>query len=410
MSTLSAHTDGPRRTLGRRLKRFARQLDVLRTLYTARTPVYVILYLTSRCNFRCPMCFYLEEIKDPDKEEIAFPELEKLARSLGPLIQLSLTGGEPFLRQDIPEIVGLFVRRNRVRYVTIPTNASLTDRIEETVGRLVRDYPDTSFRIAVSLDGFPQDHDAIRGKGSFEKIERTVAVLGRIRRRVDNLTVDINTCYSALNRGKVAGLVDFVADRFDVDNHTVTFVRGNADESTKDASVEEYEAIVEDIRRRRSPPETRPFSSLLRAVMDVQRDIIGRTLREDRMYVPCVAGKRMIVINEKAEVMPCEILNKKMGNLKAFDYDVPRLLENARARRLVRWIRQSKCHCTFECALATSLIYHKRSYPRVLWRALKHWVHRRPRTSLPTAPDGSLPLPVLPSPSPAGPGSASLSV
>ncbi len=365
------------------LRRLRQHAGTLWTLATARTPVYVILYLTSRCNFRCPMCFYLEEIEDPDKEEIALPELEKLARSLGRLVQLSLTGGEPFLRDDIPEVVEIFARHNRVRFVTIPTNGSLSDRIGRTVERLVTEFPDVNFRIPLSLDGFPRDHDAIRGSKSFEKIERTLDVLGSIRRRVDNLTVDVNTCYSALNQGKVDGFVDFVADRLDVDNHTITYVRGNADASTKIASRREYARLVDDLRQRQSPRETRPFSSLLRAVMDYQRDIILRTLQHDRMHVPCVAGRKMIVINEKADVLPCEILDRRLGSLKDYGYDIRRLLDEPQARRLVDWIRDTKCHCTFECALATSIIYHKAGYPRILWRAVKQWFNRRPRSRVP---------------------------
>ena len=361
------------------LKKLRQQADILWTLCTARTPVYMILYLTSRCNFRCPMCFYLEEIKDANKEEIAFPELEKLSRSMGRMVQLSLTGGEPFLRHDIPEVVGIFARNNRVRFVTIPTNGSLPERISSTVERLVSEYPDITFRIALSLDGFPSDHDRIRAADSFSKIEVTLAQLDRIRRRVDNLVVDINTCYSAVNQGKLDGFVDFVADRFDVDNHTVTYVRGNADEQTKNPSTDEYIQIVQDIRRRRTPRESRPFSSLLRAVMDYQRDIIAWTLKRDRMYVPCVAGKKMIVVTERGEVLPCEILNQKMGHLKDHGYDLKKLLNTPQAINLVDWIRRTKCHCTFECALSTSIIHHKGSYPRLMWRALKIRLGRRKR-------------------------------
>lgn len=382
-----------------KIKSLQQRVETLWTLATVRTPVYVILYLTSRCNFRCPMCFYLEEIKDPNKEELAFADLEKMARSLGRLVQLSLTGGEPFLRHDIPEVVGIFARHNAVQYVTIPTNGSLPDRIHDTVERLVTDFPTTNFRIPISLDGFPKDHDEIRGGKSFDKIEQTLERLNRIRRRVDNLTLDINTCYSALNQGKLHGFVEFVADRFDVDNHCVTYVRGNADESTKDASIREYVELVEDIRRRRNPRESRPFSSFLRAVMDYQRDIIKWTLQHDKMYVPCMAGRKMIVVNEKAEVLPCEILNKRLGSLKDYDYDVGKLMNNPQALELVDWIRRTKCHCTFECALATSIIFHKASYPRVLWRAFKQWLgagsegaSRKADRASPSRPVVSLPI------------------
>jgi MoaA/NifB/PqqE/SkfB family radical SAM enzyme len=210
--------------------------------------------------------------------------------------------------------------------------------------------------------------------------------------------VDINSCYSALNRGKLRGFVDFIADRFDVDNHCVTYVRGNADEATKEASTGEYVELVEDLRRRRDPHENRPFSSFLRAVMDYQRDIIRWTLENDRMYVPCKAGKKMIVVNERADVLPCEILNQRLGSLKEYDYDLTRLLANPQALQLVEWIRDTRCHCTFECALATSLIFHKPSYPRIAWRAMKRWLAsgRLPRP-LRRAESGPLvSLPVLP--------------
>lgn len=362
------------------LGRLRQQARTLWTLYRARTPVYLILYLTSRCNFRCPMCFYLDEIKDPNKEEMAFPELEKMSSSMGPLVQLSLTGGEPFLRHDIPEVVDVFARNNHVQYVTIPTNGSLTERVAETVERLVSGHRGIQFRIPVSLDGYPDDHDAIRGAKSFDKIEATMDALNDIRGRVNNLTVDINTCYSSLNQGRVKGLGDFVADRFTVDNHTVTYVRGNADEETKNASAREYVQLVEEIRRRHVSSDRRPFASLLRAILDDQWDIIKRMLRDDRMYVPCVAGSKMMVVNEKAQALPCEILNKKLGNLKDFDYDVRKLLNHPQALELVDWIRETKCHCTFECALATSIIYDKASYPRIAWRAVRARLRRRPRT------------------------------
>lgn len=385
-----------------RMRRLRHRLGTLRSLASARTPVYVILYLTARCNMRCPMCFYLDEIKNPEKEEMALPELEKVAHSLKRLVQLSLTGGEPFLRKDIPEVVDLFARHNNVKYVTVPTNGSLPDRVVETVERLVVGHRGTHFRIPVSLDGFPEEHDVIRGVRSFDKAEETLARLGHLRRRVDNLTVDVNTCYSALNQGKLDGFVQFVADRFDIDNHTITFVRGNADEETKRASIEEYVRLVEELRRRRSPRESRPFSSLLRAVMDYQRDIIKWTLGENRMYVPCAAGKKMIVITERGEVLPCEILGRRLGDLKAHGYDLREILHSNEARSLVRWIRDSKCHCTFECALATSIIYHPAGYPRILWRGFRRWLSPRQSSAVGGATDSRtgpvVSLPVLDGP------------
>ena len=65
----------------------------------------------------------------------------------------------------------------------------MTNRIAHTVERLVDAYPDIHFRIPLSLDGFPEDHDRIRRRGSFEKIERTAERLVDIRGRVGIIEV-----------------------------------------------------------------------------------------------------------------------------------------------------------------------------------------------------------------------------
>ena len=66
---------------------------------------YVIFYLTNRCNFRCEFCFYYAEIEKGRKpEELTLPEIDQISKSVGSLLQLSMTGGEPFLRADFEEV------------------------------------------------------------------------------------------------------------------------------------------------------------------------------------------------------------------------------------------------------------------------------------------------------------------
>jgi hypothetical protein len=56
-----------------------------------------------------------------------------------------------------------------------------------------------------------------------------------------------------------------------------------------------------------------------------------------------------------------------MGNLHAHDYDIKRLLETEENKKLLKWIRESKCKCTFECALAANVLWGKPHY----WRLVK---------------------------------------
>ena len=115
---------------------------------------YLIFYVTNRCNFRCKFCFYSAEIEKGLKpNEMTVDEIRRMADKIGPLLQLSLTGGEPFIRQEFAEITRILLDRTGARYVTIPTNASVTERMVRYLEELLPAYPDTYFRLSISLEG-----------------------------------------------------------------------------------------------------------------------------------------------------------------------------------------------------------------------------------------------------------------
>ncbi len=81
----------------------------------------VILFVTSRCNAFCKTCFYHEELNNPG--DMTFAQIEKVSRTIPPITDLWLSGGEPTLRRDVLEIIDTFVANNGVNRIIIPTNA-----------------------------------------------------------------------------------------------------------------------------------------------------------------------------------------------------------------------------------------------------------------------------------------------
>ncbi|MBP1767455.1 MAG: Fe-S oxidoreductase [Candidatus Aminicenantes bacterium] len=120
---------------------------------------------TYRCHQKCLMCHIWKYPTAPEEE---FPPnlLEKLPR----LSFCNITGGEPFLREDIEEIASRLKRK--ARRIVISTNGYLTEKIVDLAGR----YPDLGFRI--SLEGLPAVNDELRGtRDSFDHGLRTVLEL-----------------------------------------------------------------------------------------------------------------------------------------------------------------------------------------------------------------------------------------
>ncbi len=335
----------------------------------------MIFYVTNRCNFRCNFCFYGQEIEKGQKtDELTLEEIEKIAKTTGPLLQLSLTGGEPFLRKNLTDIVHVFVRHTNPWYVTVPTNASMPDRMAEFLEDVLPAHPDIAFRIVFSIEGIGEEHDDIRSMpGSFDNIIESHKVLTGIRERFPNLVLDANSVFTTRSENTLKETLRHLDENFDFDNLSITYARGDiSDESLKETSREKYEDVNRFLESTKRGREFRFLYPVWRGVRDVSRRNLIRTVFDDEFVAPCVAGRKIIVVSETGEVLPCEILGRSMGNLRDYDFDLKRLLASAENNELRKWIVESKCKCSFECALTANVAWNIGEYPNLLLSALKN--------------------------------------
>jgi len=348
--------------------------------FTARKPTYIVLFVTGRCNSRCRMCFNWQLAEDTGtRDELAIEEYERIAKSLGHIQQLTLSGGEPSLRDDLVDIVRAFYRRNRIPQVTYPTNGLMPERIQRQVRELCESCPRTVFKMSVSIDGIGELHDEIRGvPGSFEKALHTYDLLDELRHEYPNITLSSCTTFSALNQDVIEEVLAYKARRMDLDANGITLVRGNVrDPATLSFSRDRYRELLPRIaelaRDLNSEPESWAFRSLYRLTSE---RTLARLDQDDRCE-PCVAGQRGIVITDIGDVLPCEPLNVSLGNLRDNGYDVMRVLGSEKATEVLRSIRVGECTCTWECAILSSLVFSPREYPRVAASVLRDLVSGR---------------------------------
>ena len=106
--------------------------------------------VTYRCNARCTMCNRYKAPSKPE-EEISLETIRKLP----PMYFTNITGGEPFIRTDLKDIVREL--RKKSDRIVISTNGFFTDRILD----LCKEFPDIGIRI--SIEGLEQTNNEIRG-------------------------------------------------------------------------------------------------------------------------------------------------------------------------------------------------------------------------------------------------------
>lgn len=340
---------------------------------------FLIYFVTNRCNFRCPFCFYASEIeKGATVAELSLDEVERFARKTGPLAQLSLTGGEPFLRQDFPQVARLMATHCRPSYLTIPTNGSLTDRITEFLEGFLPDFPKVNLRLVLSIDGIGEEHDRLRGTpGAYARVRQTYDALAALKPRFGNLTLDANACFSAANQDHLRNTLRQLHEDFAFDNLSVTYARGViSDPTLKEVSVQKYIEINNYLNALPRTAEKRLFSPVWRAVRDVSRDHLIRTISRGEFVTHCVAGRKMVVVRETGEVAPCELLDAPLGNLRDYEFDIYAVLASMQAKAARQRIRKTRCSCSHECALASNVVWSPGAYPQLLLATAKNLMNK----------------------------------
>jgi MoaA/NifB/PqqE/SkfB family radical SAM enzyme len=180
-------------------------------------PAGVVYEATMRCNLKCEFCYVgdLLNIEGEWREELPLATLKRAFPDQSGL-QVSLTGGEIFMRKDILGVMEAFKDKGYVcGYLT--TNGTI---ISDERAAALADLAATGFlkHISVSIDGPGEMHDTARGvKGTFE---RTAAGLRRLqaaaRERNAPLRVSINTTVAGETLEALDQMVD-VADELGVD-------------------------------------------------------------------------------------------------------------------------------------------------------------------------------------------------
>jgi AdoMet-dependent heme synthase len=129
------------------------------------SPLKVDFNITSRCNYSCDFC-YSSSVKD-NKDEMTLDDIDKILCELKKLnvLQINISGGEPFVRRDILEVLEILKRYDF--YYTLNTNGSLLNN------EIIAKIKEVNFEyVGVSLDSANiENYEKNRGKAA--KLENT---------------------------------------------------------------------------------------------------------------------------------------------------------------------------------------------------------------------------------------------
>jgi len=345
-------------------------------------PSYLIYFVTARCNARCSMCFYWREMEkfSPEKE-MSPDETTKIAKHLPPLLQLTLSGGEPFLREDLFELVKPLIEKGRPEFLSIPTNGILTDKIIRISEKICSAFPGLNINLELSIDGIGEIHDQIRGKkGAYENVLDTWRELKAVQKKFKHLRLATLTVLSAYNQDNILALLKFIKYELEPDRMEVMLARGETREkSAKEVNLEKFKQASQWLARE-SPEQNGFINKLREKLAEEKRNLIIETVEKNQMLIPCVAGKKLLVIEPDGTVLPCEMLSIlypnmpaepgitdiALGSLREANYELRKILKSEKAQKILNLIQKNQCYCTYECAILANFIFQPGKIFRIL--------------------------------------------
>ena len=329
----------------------------------------VILFVTSRCNSLCRTCFYHEELNRPG--DMTFTQIEKVSRTMPPITDLWLSGGEPTLRHDASEIIDMFVRNNGVRRLIIPTNGLIKSRVAEIVERALSSHADLVLYLNIALDGLAETHDRVRGvPGHWARTLECIEALYPLKEKfADRFRLNVNTVVCAENYREIETLAEFMWHNFRLDGHYFNIVRGDTavGEEIKDvpgAVLPKIYSYVSGLTKRYGDRMFAPDDAARRLVKNVAyvgtitthyRIQHANFARSTAWPFPCTAGETIAVIDYNGDVRACE-LRARFASLKDHDYDFGALwADTSRQTELGEIDGGKACWCTHVCFIHDSM-------------------------------------------------------
>src|SRR4029453_12850661 len=192
-------------------------------------PRYLILGMTNLCNSKCVTCFYWDHLNVNRHLEMRLEEYDRALADLGSLYSVVLTGGEPTLNRELPDITRILYRRHDASNVTMPTNSIIPEQVEGIVARVLESRKDErqTFTVGLSMDHLGERHDFIRGApGNFPKLVETYRRLATLKKSSRGFTLNVQTVLASFNQNDLPKITTWVWENLpEIDFHSFELLR-----------------------------------------------------------------------------------------------------------------------------------------------------------------------------------------
>jgi radical SAM protein with 4Fe4S-binding SPASM domain len=327
--------------------------------FRLRFPHKISYIVTYRCNLFCTMCNIWKHGSTP---ELDLGQIDKFFSRSNGFSWVGLTGGEPFLREDIADIVGIIRENCRgLMAVHFATNGTLTDKILSTVDTiLMQKNSKLKLLFTLSIDGPPVLNDEIRGlTGAWQ---RCIATFKRLK-KINSVQPRIGITISKSNLHKFEETYESLKNAYPLltfdDLNINIFQKSPFYYKNNDMPELESETLAKTINQILSLDKDRfTINNFLR------RKYLGlykRFIKTKKSPLKCQALSSTCLIEPQGDIYPCSIYPRRVGNIQDLNYDLARVWSSPEVKELSAQCSRGVCPacwspCDAYSAIASSLL------------------------------------------------------
>lgn len=253
-----------------------------------KIPFSVLISPSMRCNLHCTGCYAADY---PKNEGLTYEEVDRIigeARSLG-IYYFVILGGEPFF---VDYMYDIYKKYDDVMFTPFTNGTLFNEEVADKLMKLGNVMP------MFSLEGFEEETDKRRGKGTFKKVMKGMDLL-----RERGVPFGVSSATSTYNMDTVSSdeFIDMLIKKGS--KMSWYFIYMPVGEKPDISSMLKPEQRIELGRRTREIRNTKPYFTI---------DFFN-----DAPYVGgCIAGKFYCHVNSKGDVEPCIFAHISEGNIK----------------------------------------------------------------------------------------------
>jgi MoaA/NifB/PqqE/SkfB family radical SAM enzyme len=286
----------------------------LRATGNSAKPQALSIEITQRCISQCIMCniWKSREVDLPVKDWISL----LCSPFFSDLREIDLTGGEPFLREDLMELInGLSQLKDgnlrRIKSLAITTNGFLTHRILKFTEEMIEILApkEIDLVMVLGMDGMESTHDKIRNyPEAWTKVHQTIQGLRHLRTITQHVVIGLKTTVLPQNVDQLEKISSYAEE-----NGIFTIISPCIITENRYRNIDRKKDLVfseDEIERMILFYKSGHFR------WDFHRSRLVHFLETGVMKKPCSAGFNYLFIRSNGEVYPCPLIKVGFGNIK----------------------------------------------------------------------------------------------